>query len=47
MPFAAENGAHVGGIDHMRLLNHPVVYAQMRDWLAREARPAVRSSAIP
>jgi pimeloyl-ACP methyl ester carboxylesterase len=35
LAFADENGAHVGGIDHMRLLNHPVVYAQMRDWLAR------------
>ena len=34
IPFAAENGAHVGGIDHMRLLNHPAVYDQVRDWLA-------------
>jgi pimeloyl-ACP methyl ester carboxylesterase len=41
IPFAVENGAHVGGIDHMRLLNHPAVYAQMRDWLDR---PAVESA---
>ncbi len=37
VPFAGENGTHVGGIDHMRLLNHPAVYAQMRDWLGRTA----------
>jgi pimeloyl-ACP methyl ester carboxylesterase len=35
LPFAAENGAHVGGIDHMRLLNHPAVHVQIRDWLDR------------
>jgi pimeloyl-ACP methyl ester carboxylesterase len=40
IPFAAENGAHVGGIDHMRLLNHPAVYGQMRDWLARDTGAA-------
>jgi pimeloyl-ACP methyl ester carboxylesterase len=33
IPFAVENGRHVGGIDHMRLLNHPVVYDHLRDWL--------------
>jgi pimeloyl-ACP methyl ester carboxylesterase len=35
LPFAAENGRHVAGIDHLRLLNHPTVYAQIRDWLER------------
>ena len=35
IPFADDNGAHVCGIDHMRLLNHPVVYAQVREWLGR------------
>lgn len=43
IPFAAENGAHVGGIDHMRLLNHPAVYGQIRDWLAGEAGPRASS----
>lgn len=38
IPFAAENGAHVGGIDHLRLLNHPAVYAQIRDWLGSAQR---------
>jgi pimeloyl-ACP methyl ester carboxylesterase len=36
IPFAVENGRHVGGTDHMRLLNHPVVYDQLRDWLGRD-----------
>jgi pimeloyl-ACP methyl ester carboxylesterase len=35
IPFRAENGRHIGRVDHLRLLNHPVVYAQIRDWLAR------------
>ena len=34
IPFDVENGAHVGGIDHMSLLNHPAVYGQIRRWLA-------------
>ena len=43
IPFEAENGRHVGGIDHLRLLNHPVVYRQMRDWLAGPERVGDRS----
>lgn len=35
IPFEIENGHHIGGLDHMRLLNNPAVYAQIRDWLAR------------
>jgi len=31
--FAAENGRHVPRADHLRLLNHPAVYEQIRDWL--------------
>jgi pimeloyl-ACP methyl ester carboxylesterase len=46
IPFPIENGAHVGGIDHMRLLNHPIVYAQLRDWLARP-RPPATAGATP
>jgi pimeloyl-ACP methyl ester carboxylesterase len=34
IPFEAEYGMHVGGTHHIALLNHPVVYDRMRDWLA-------------
>jgi pimeloyl-ACP methyl ester carboxylesterase len=39
IPFAAEHGTHVGGIDHLRLLNDPLVYEQLEAWLADE-RPS-------
>jgi pimeloyl-ACP methyl ester carboxylesterase len=28
-----EDGLHVGGVNHLALLNHPAVYAQLRTWL--------------
>ena len=31
--FRDEDGLHVGGANHFALLNHPKVYAQLRDWL--------------
>jgi pimeloyl-ACP methyl ester carboxylesterase len=34
VPFRDEHGHHVGAVSHMRLLNHPAVYAQLRAWLA-------------
>jgi pimeloyl-ACP methyl ester carboxylesterase len=34
VPFRAEHGFHLGGTTHLRLLNHPVVYEQIRRWLA-------------
>jgi hypothetical protein len=34
IPFDAERGLVVGGASHIALLNHPAVYAQLRDWLA-------------
>lgn len=34
IPFEIDNGAHLGGLDHLSLLNHPAVYARLRDWLA-------------
>jgi pimeloyl-ACP methyl ester carboxylesterase len=34
IPFEAENGMVVGGTHHLALLNHPTVYAKLRDWLA-------------
>ncbi|WP_354699162.1 hypothetical protein DSM112329_04870 [Paraconexibacter sp. AEG42_29] len=32
--FTMEDTVHVGGLSHFALLNHPRVYAQLRDWLA-------------
>ncbi len=42
IPFRDEHGHHVGRLGHMRLLNHPAVYAQVRAWLepAPAAEPA-------
>jgi pimeloyl-ACP methyl ester carboxylesterase len=36
--FRDEDGLHVGGTHHLALLNHPAVYAQLRDWLAAEPK---------
>ncbi len=33
IPFELEHGAHVGGINHFDLLNHPTVYEHLRRWL--------------
>ena len=35
IPFEAENGRHLGGLHHMNLLNHPAVYAQIKDWISK------------
>ncbi|MCW3038890.1 MAG: hypothetical protein JWM31_795, partial [Solirubrobacterales bacterium] len=40
--FTAEDTVHLGGLSHFALLNHPRVYAQVRDWLA-EAAPVAPS----
>ena len=34
IPFDEELGLHVGGAHHLALLNHPVVYERLREWLA-------------
>jgi pimeloyl-ACP methyl ester carboxylesterase len=34
IPFDEEFGMHVGGATHFALLNHPVVYDRLRDWLS-------------
>ena len=31
--FVAEEGFALGGVHHFALLNHPVVYDQLRTWL--------------
>ena len=39
--FRDEDGFHLGGASHFALLNHPEVYARLRDWLGtRRAVPA-------
>jgi pimeloyl-ACP methyl ester carboxylesterase len=36
IPFADEHGGHVGGLDHLGLLNNAAVYERLRDWLTQE-----------
>ncbi len=33
LAFEIDHGLHVGGANHLQLLNHPRVYAQLRRWL--------------
>jgi pimeloyl-ACP methyl ester carboxylesterase len=35
IPFEADQGLTLTGLNHFDLLNHPVVYARLRDWLTR------------
>ena len=42
IPFAKDNGRHLGGLHHFDLLNHPDVYHQIRTWLARAEKRASR-----
>ena len=35
IPFDADHGLTLTGLNHFDLLNHPVVYAKLRDWLTR------------
>jgi pimeloyl-ACP methyl ester carboxylesterase len=46
VPFRSEHGFHLGGTTHLRLLNHPVVYEQIRRWLAPSG-PALLSAPRP
>jgi len=42
--FELEDGAHLGGVNHIQLLNHPAVYSLMAEWLGgRERHPASSS----
>jgi len=34
VPFPTEHKRHLGGLHHFDLLNHPLVYEAMREWLA-------------
>lgn len=43
IPFDAEQGLTLTGLNHFDLLNHPLVYAKLRDWLAQSpTRSAVQ-----
>lgn len=35
VPFDSEQGLTLTGLNHFDLLNHPMVYAKLRDWLGR------------
>jgi PGAP1-like protein len=39
LPFAPDNGRHLGGLNHFDLLNHPDVYHQLHTWLAAAQPP--------
>ena len=41
IPFEAEHGLTLTGLNHFDLLNHPQVYAKLRDWLSQSAARAV------
>lgn len=48
LQFPVDHYGHLGGATHLDLLNHPAVYAQLRDWLAgTRALPAPASFAAP
>jgi pimeloyl-ACP methyl ester carboxylesterase len=34
IPFEIDKGRHLGGLNHLQLLNHPAVYGQIKAWLA-------------
>jgi len=44
IPFTAANARHVGTTTHLRLLNHPAVYDQIRFWLGPTASADVDQS---
>jgi putative serine esterase DUF676 len=45
IPFEIDNGRHIGGLNHLQLLNHPAVYEQLRQWLEPTERPALAAGA--
>jgi pimeloyl-ACP methyl ester carboxylesterase len=43
IPFREEHGMHVGGAHHLALLNHPEVYAKLREWLTQSPSQSLRA----
>jgi pimeloyl-ACP methyl ester carboxylesterase len=37
IPFEVDRGRHLGGVNHIALLNHPAVYEQLHRWLTATA----------
>jgi pimeloyl-ACP methyl ester carboxylesterase len=46
IPFRIEDGVHLGGTNHIALLNHPAVYERLRAWLSKPP-PAQLPPALP
>jgi pimeloyl-ACP methyl ester carboxylesterase len=46
LAFEIDHGVHVGGANHLQLLNHPRVYAQLERWLTG-SRAAGGPAAVP
>ncbi len=46
IPFVAEDGLILTGSNHFDLLNHPLVYAKLRDWLSQSAALTAGSSDV-
>ena len=46
IPFEIDNGRHLGGMNHLQLLNHPAVYEQLHAWLTRGATVAPCDDAV-
>jgi pimeloyl-ACP methyl ester carboxylesterase len=42
IPFEIENGIHLGGVNHIELLNHPAVYEQISGWLQAPSAGALQ-----
>jgi hypothetical protein len=34
IPFQEEHGLILTGLNHFELLNHPLIYTKLRDWLS-------------
>jgi pimeloyl-ACP methyl ester carboxylesterase len=45
IPFELDNGLHLGGVNHIQLLNHPAVYQQIEAWMQRGAEPPAPAQA--
>jgi pimeloyl-ACP methyl ester carboxylesterase len=47
IPFEDEYGMHLGSATHFTLLNHPAIYARLRDWLTVAPIARLEASAQP
>lgn len=45
IPFDADQGLTLTGLNHFDLLNHPAVYTKLRDWLTVTAAMRAATSA--